>query len=129
MNSIAHDICFDKILNFVFLASQQHKKEEKIAEKKSPVTLRKLVNLYRHVPGPFAAKFSRHGLVYFLIKFIFQLENGTRRAQIPRKPLDPPISWIVIQSLNFDPYQSCRLAALSQSFWQYFPKKVFSKLE
>ena len=32
-------------------------------------------------------------------------------------------------TLKFDPYQSCRLAALGQSFWQYFPKKKFSKLE
>ena len=34
-------------------------------------------------------------------------KNGTRRAQIPRKPLDPPISWIVTQSLIFqiaDPF-------------------------
>ena len=31
-------------------------------------------------------------------------------------------------TLNVDPYQSCRLAALWQSFWQYFPKNVFSKL-
>ena len=30
-----------------------------------------------------------------------KLENGTRRAQIPRKPLDPPISWIVTQSLIY----------------------------
>ena len=30
-----------------------------------------------------------------------QLENATRRAQIPRKPLDPPISWMVTQSLIF----------------------------
>ena len=28
-------------------------------------------------------------------------KNSTRRAQIPRKPLDPPISWIVTQSLIF----------------------------
>ena len=37
----------------------------------------------------------------------FALENGTRRAQIPRKPLDPPISWILTQSLIFqiaDPF-------------------------
>ena len=27
--------------------------------------------------------------------------NGTRRAQIPRKPFDPPISWIVTQSLIY----------------------------
>ena len=53
--------------------------------------------------------------------------NGTRKAQIPRKPLDPPISWVVTQSSNFDPYQSCRLAALWQSFWQYFPKKSVFK--
>ena len=26
---------------------------------------------------------------------------GTRRAQIPRKPLDPPTSWIVTQSLIY----------------------------
>ena len=30
-----------------------------------------------------------------------ELENCTRRAQIPRKPLDPPISWIVTQSLIY----------------------------
>ena len=30
-----------------------------------------------------------------------ELENGTRRAQIPRKPLDPLISWIVTQSLIY----------------------------
>ena len=29
----------------------------------------------------------------------FKLENGIRRTQIPRKPLDTPISWIVTQSL------------------------------
>ena len=28
-------------------------------------------------------------------------KKGTRRAQIPLKPLDPPISWIVTQSLIF----------------------------
>ena len=36
-----------------------------------------------------------------------QQENGTRKPQIPRKPLDPPISWIVSQSLIFqiaDPF-------------------------
>ena len=27
--------------------------------------------------------------------------NGTRRAQIPRKPLEPPISWIVTQLLIY----------------------------
>ena len=32
---------------------------------------------------------------------IEKLENGTRRAQIPGKPLDPPISWIVTQSMIF----------------------------
>ena len=31
-------------------------------------------------------------------------KNGTRRAQIPRKRLDPPISWIVTQSLIYITY-------------------------
>ena len=38
---------------------------------------------------------------------IKQGKKGNRRAQIPRKPLDPPISWIVTQSLIFqiaDPF-------------------------
>ena len=30
-----------------------------------------------------------------------QVKSGTRRAQIPRKPLDPPISWIVTQLLIY----------------------------
>ena len=40
-------------------------------------------------------------------KIYTEQENGTGRAQIPRKPLDPAISWIVTQSLLFqiaDPF-------------------------
>ena len=52
------------------------------------------------------ASFAKH----LRSKKHLELENGTRRAQIPRKPLDPPISWIVTQSLIFqiaDPFCLC----------------------
>ena len=39
-------------------------------------------------------------------------KNGSRRAQIPQKPLGPPISWILTQSLiyiiSFFPYPTVR---------------------
>ena len=54
-------------------------------------------------------------------QFLLKLENGTRRAPIPRKPLDPPISWIVTQSLIY--FISYFYPTVSTSY--FFVKTLF----
>ena len=47
-------------------------------------------------------------------------KKSTRRAQIPRKPLEPPISWIVTQSLIFQIADPSCVFASTQNYKRPF---------
>ena len=51
---------------------------------------------------------------------IEKLEKSTRRAQIPQKPLDPPIFWIVTQSLIFQIVDAFCVFACTQIYKRPF---------